>query len=487
MNTSKLTKSILAVIAVIVLLSVNQTAFAQSDLSRKTDLTETEKRLIYSRAFEVIIWASPALATMSQAEAGRRDLGAGNTDIIYTGEKPDYQWGGITYNVQSPYWVSTFSVKDGPIVVELPPAGEKARFFSSIMNLSMISLVDIGTGGVDNGQGGKYLVLPPGYKGEVPEGYIEVRSDTYQHIICMRLIPVEKGRRGWDAAVAFGKTARIYPLSEAANPKPTRFIQASQKKYDPAPSFDIRDFYMIDRIVQEEPIKEYDKAMYGMLASIGIRKREKFDPSPEVVKILERAAKDAQDYAITYMQSGKAWDQFWKGSAWGAFGLTPEENKTLGTYNLSDGLRYEDRMVRWYYFSGGWYKSFDAAKPSATYYLWTARDSDGKGLDATKTYKIHIPANPPIRDFWSLIAYGLKSRTFINSPKITVSSNDEDVKVNIDGSIDLYLSPKPVKGYEANTIITNPEEDAFFCFRFYGAKPELWEKKWVLGDPELVK
>jgi hypothetical protein len=58
--------------------------------------------------------------------------------------------------------------------------------------------------------------------------------------------------------------------------------------------------------------------------------------------------------------------------------------------------------------------------------------------------------------------------------------------VNADGSIDLYLSPKPVKGYEGNTVITNPKENAFLMFRFYGAKPELWNRKWQLGDPELV-
>ena len=104
----------------------------------------------------------------------------------------------------------------------------------------------------------------------------------------------------------------------------------------------------------------------------------------------------------------------------------------------------------------------------------------------TKTYMIHIPGNTPMKDFWSIIAYGTKSRTFINSPKITVSSNDEDVNVNDDGSIDLYLGPKPVKGYEANTVITNPEEYTFLMFRLYGAKPQLWERKWKLGDPELV-
>ncbi len=82
--------------------------------------------------------------------------------------------------------------------------------------------------------------------------------------------------------------------------------------------------------------------------------------------------------------------------------------------------------------------------------------------------------------------YGTVSRTFMNSPKFTVSSNDEGVKTKADGSIDLYLGPKPVKGYEANTVITNPDEDYFLMFRLYGAEPRLWERKWKLGDPELI-
>jgi hypothetical protein len=159
---------------------------------------------------------------------------------------------------------------------------------------------------------------------------------------------------------------------------------------------------------------------------------------------------------------------------------------TLGSYVFEDRLAYEERILQIFYFSGGMYKRFDATKPSTTAYLFTAKDAVGKGLDAAKTYKVHIPANPPVKDFWSIIAYGTKSRTFIKSPKITVSSNDEGVQVNDDGSIDLYIGPKPVKGFEANTVITNPKEDYFLIFRLYGAKPQLWNRRWKLGEPTLV-
>jgi hypothetical protein len=276
----------------------NKSSEKESPPTTVTQVYDRESQLIYSRAFEAILWASPTLAVYCQAEAGTRDLGAGHLDIVYTGKMPDYRWGGVTTNNQSPLFMNYFSLKDGPVVVEIPAAIPEAKVFGSIHDSWGIPLEDFGPAGADKGKGAKYLVLPPGYDGEVPEGYIVLRSNSYQHWIPGRTIPRDKGQKGRDAAVAYLKTVRIYPLSEADNPKPTKFIQGAQRKYDAQPQFDLSDFYMLDRIVQTEPIREYDKIMYGMLATIGIRKGQKLDPSPEVAAIHERAAKDAPDYAM---------------------------------------------------------------------------------------------------------------------------------------------------------------------------------------------
>jgi hypothetical protein len=91
---------------------------ATAAFAQESSLAEREAQLIYAGGFEAILWGSPALAILAQVEVGQRDLGAGNTDIIYTSKAMDYRWGGITYNNQSPYWVAGFSVKDGPMVVE---------------------------------------------------------------------------------------------------------------------------------------------------------------------------------------------------------------------------------------------------------------------------------------------------------------------------------------------------------------------------------
>ena len=265
MKNSDLTKLIMAVVA-IAALTVPGVSQAQ-----KPKLSEREARLIYSRAFEAILWASPLLAVYAQAEAGTRDLGAGPLDIVYTGVKPDYRWGAVTVNNNSPYFMNYFSLKDGPVVVEIPAATPEARAFGSIHDAWMIPLEDFGPAGADKGKGGKYLVLPPGYDGEVPEGYIVLRSNSYLHWIPGRTIPGDKGQKGWDDAVAYLQTVRIYPLSEAANPRPTKFVQGAQRKYDGQPMFDLSDFYLLDRAVQTEPIREHDKIMYGMLATIGIQ------------------------------------------------------------------------------------------------------------------------------------------------------------------------------------------------------------------------
>ena len=449
-------------------------------------LSEREAQLIYSRAFEAILWASPALAIIAMDEAAERDLGAGNTDIVYSAKPMDHRWELITYNNQSPYWNAAFSVKNGPIVVEIPPARSDAKFFGSIHDIWFIPLEDFGPAGADKGMGGKYLVLPPGYKSEVPDGYIALRSNSYLQWIPGRTIPRDKGQKGWDAAVDYIKQLKIYPLSQADNPPKQKFIDGSQKKYAALPMFDLNDFHMINRLVQEEPIQEHDKFMLGMLDGIGIRKGQEFNPSSEVAAILEKAAQDAQAESIARIKDGRAFNPFWKGGKWGAFRVTSQVAATLGSYVFEDRMAYEDRIFNHFYFSGGMYKSFDATRPSSTAYMMTAQDNAGKGLEASKTYKINVPANPPTRDFWSIIAYGTKSRTFMNSPKFTVSSNDEGVQINQDGSIDLYLAPEPVNGFEANTVIINPEEDYFLMFRFYGAKPDLWKREWRLGDPEPV-
>ncbi|MCK4837942.1 MAG: DUF1254 domain-containing protein, partial [Desulfobulbaceae bacterium] len=155
MKNSKLTKSILALVA-ITALTVPGMVFAQTlTLNYNHQIDPYTERLLYSRAFEAILWASPTLAVYCQAEAGTRDLGAGHLDIVYMGKTPDYRWGGVTTNNQAPAFMSYFSLKDGPVVVEIPGAKPEAKVFGSIHDSWGIPLEDFGPAGADKGKGGK--------------------------------------------------------------------------------------------------------------------------------------------------------------------------------------------------------------------------------------------------------------------------------------------------------------------------------------------
>jgi hypothetical protein len=179
-------------------------------------------------------------------------------------------------------------------VLEIPPADEDGSFTGNIVDVWQAALEDVGPAGVDKGKGGKMLILPPGYKEQVPNGYIALPSETYRGYALLRSIL----RGGSDAdvakAVAYGKRVKLYPLSQASNPPPTVFVDAIDVVFDAAIPYDLRFFQSLNGIVQNEPWLERDKAMIDQLKSIGIEKGKPFNPDPKTQDILTAAAREAQ-------------------------------------------------------------------------------------------------------------------------------------------------------------------------------------------------
>lgn len=59
------------------------------------------------------------------------------------------------------------------------------------------------------------------------------------------------------------------------------------------------------------------------------------------------------------------------------------------------------------------------------------------------------------------------------------------MKINSDGSVDVYFAPTPPEGMEFNWIPTG--EDFFLLFRLYGPDEPLFDKSWTMGDVEKVQ
>ena len=169
-------------------------------------------QLKFNRAIEVYMTQMPAVAIIEQRR-GMREFGARHSNQVIVWESlMDAATLLLTANTETVYALGFLDLKtDGPTVVEAPP---KMLGFS--MDTLQRYLVDIGMLGLDKGRGGKYLFLPPGYQGKVPDGYFVVKSPTYSVTYGVRGFKVD-GKT--DQAVALMKQIKVYPLSQASPPK----------------------------------------------------------------------------------------------------------------------------------------------------------------------------------------------------------------------------------------------------------------------------
>jgi len=115
------------------------------------------------------------------------------------------------------------------------------------------------------------------------------------------------------------------------------------------------------------------------------------------------------------------------------------------------------------------------------------KDKDGDWLHGSKNYKLHVPANVPAEQFWSITVYDnlTRSMTMNKANRAAVTSYDK-FTLNADGSVDLYFGPKAPAGLESNWVDTSASEGWFVWFRFYGPKQPFFDNSWQLPDFEKV-
>lgn len=431
-----------------------------------------------ARAREIAVWGLPAVSTRGIVQSIPRDLGGTFNDVIFTSAPLEPRHAFLTANNQTPYVVTTLNLRTGPAVVELPPAGEKAMLFGSAVNAWQRPIADVGPAGADAGRGGKYLFLPPAYDGTVPDGYFPVPTDTYTVLVALR--PIARNGGTLAETVAYAQTMKVYPLGkpEAAG----RYIDAFPLAWDTLPRYDLSFFADLAAIIDEEPLQAHDAAMLGLAASLGIEQGRPFRPEGMIKGALEEGIQSAYAYLRHALETpGGSFRPFWPGRRWGEFALTEQENFTF----LVDGKLLIDERAFFYY----WATMLPCKLGAGTFYLASIWDGAGKLLDGRKTYRLTIPANPPARDFWSVIVYSRQTNAFIQGDNNRVGSSSYDAATlewHADGSVDLFFGPEAPAGKAANWIPT-AGEDFFLIFRFYGPEEALFAKTWRLPDVEEVR
>jgi hypothetical protein len=254
---------------------------------------ELTSRVIERRAVEAVIWGMPVVNFDLMLQAMIGSANGKPNQIVYWSRLPDWKNQTLTPNPDVIYLMPFFNTKDaGPMVLEIPPA-DGGVINGTVMDAWQVPLEDVGPAGVDKGQGGKYLILPPNYSTTVPDGYIALPSMNYQGYALLRSILKSGSDADIAKAVAYAKRIKLYPLSQAANPPPTTFVDAIDVVYNSTILYDLRFFQSLDRVVQVEPWLARDKLMIDILKSIGIEKGKPFNPDAKTQDVLTSAAREA--------------------------------------------------------------------------------------------------------------------------------------------------------------------------------------------------
>jgi hypothetical protein len=201
--------------------------------------------------------------------------------------------------------------------------------------------------GEDKGAGGKYLLLPPGYNEPIPHGYFVIRSSSYRITFAFRSIQLE-GATAADAN-AYTKLLRMYPLSEAANPQPTRFVDIRPFALDTLPFYDIRALQDIHDIISVEPVQPRDKVMMGLLATIGIEPWKPFNPPPKLKAAMENGVADAYYYMQNLDTKLFASNLYWPDRHW-SFVMVPDENHGF-EFVSNDAVEIDRRAAAWFFYT----------------------------------------------------------------------------------------------------------------------------------------
>jgi len=440
---------------------------------------ELARRPLYRRAIEAAHWGMPAVNFQLMVREMRR-VGGDYNQIVYWSKLLDWKNQTLTPNPDVIYLMPFFNTESGPIVLEVPPADDGV-FNGSVMDYWQAAIEDIGPGGVDKGKGGKYLILPPGFEEQVPDGYIPMPSKTYRGYALIRSVLKSGSSEDFAKALAYAKRLRIYPLAQASSPPDTRFVDASGVVFDSTIPYDLRFFTVLDEIVQAEPWLERDKAMIDMLKTIGIERGKPFEPDERTKLVLGDAMLEAKSdlYASYEMFARYYEDERW------FVPMTEEMHQSIvKDWNVPDSYPVDARAVT---YSLAFFSAKHLGK--AQFYLMTGHDRDGEELEGAASYRLHVPANAPVTQYWSMTVYDRFTHAFIRDARwVGRSSQTPGLKQNNDGSVDIYFGPTPPPAGESNWIPIERNCQLFEVLaRFYGPQQPLYDKTWKLPDLERVK
>jgi len=440
---------------------------------------------------------------------GVQRIGAADNSVVIFSKLMDAKSLFLTANADTVYFFSFIDLSKGPMVIETPPDA-----LGTFDDMWWGWVIDFGVPGPDRGQGGKYLILPPGYDGPVPDsGFHISRCRTTRVGMLGRMFLVNNDPQ--PATDLVKKTLKIYPYTPGGfgtsiatllegkikfteNPAvpPTQFIDASGKAFNTIPASDYTFFEQLNALVQEQPNGSFDPEIMGDLAAIGIVKGKPFQPDARMKKILTDAVAvgNATGRMLNFSpRESEGW-AYYPGSAWFNMGWvggynfeTPPPLVTLEGIKPfpSTGAHTLNARAAFFYAYTGISPAMIMRIPDVgSQYLLVYKDADKQYFDGAKTYKVTLPPNIPAAKFWSLTVYDNQTRSMLDTPQLYPRAGSQSYPTpaavtNTDGSITVYFGPTQPAGVQrGNWIQTTPGKGWFTILRLYSPLESFFTKTW---------
>ena len=423
----------------------------------------------------------------------------------------------MTANCDTVYFLSFMDLTGGPMVLDVPPLGPPSGILGTIDDMWFGWVTDFGVPGPDRAQGGRYLIVGPGYGGPLPDSGFHVSHARTTRVIVLgrafmidndprpaveairsgvRISPYQPGSQG--TAVSTYLTGRADRLAPVQPVPDTRFIEGSGTSFNTIPANDFSYWETINGLVQQEPPGAGDPETLGLLASVGIVHGKPFNPGERMRKILQDAVVvgNATARTVSFAPRPEEGFAYYPGSAWfnmlfvgGYEFLDPPPQITAdGAVPVpGDGARKLNARTAFFYpYTGITPAMCMRVAGLGSQYLIAMHDSTGEYLDGARSYRLTLPAGIPESRFWSVLLYGNQTRSMLQTDraKPDLGSQSGTVKTCPDGSTEIYFGPKAPDGKESNWLQTVPGKGWFTVIRFYNPLPSFFDKTWRPSEIE---
>ena len=471
--------------------------------------------LDFLHGVEAFIGAFPG-ASLEAMRQGFQSIGVEDNSVLLFSELMDSASLFLTANCDTVYFISFVDLTDGPMVVDVPPLGAPSGILGCIDDMWFRWVTDFGLPGPDRAAGGRYLLVGPGYDGPLPDsGFHVSHVRTTRAVVLGRAFMVDNDPRQPVEAIRNGLRISAYtPGAQgtavatflagraslgAAPPAPeNRFVEGSGVSFNTVPPNDFTFWKAVDRAVQREPAAAGEPELMGLLAAVGIRKGEPFEPDARMRTVLEEAVVvgNATARTISFAPRPEEGFAYYPDSQWfnmlflGGYEFLdapPQITAEGAVRSPSDGARKLNARIAFFYpYTGITPAMCMRLTGIGSQYVMAMRGGDGKFLDGDRNYRLTLPPDIPESRFWSVMLYDRQTRSMLQTDQRMpdVGSQSGTVETNADGSTDIYIGPTAPDGKARNWLQTVPGKGFFTILRLYSPLQPFFDKTWRPSEIE---